>query len=137
MSLLGPLSNLLNADDGVTRDAGQQRGLVGMASELLGSAGGMSGLVAALSAGGLGEQVKTWLGDGPNASVSAGELEAALGSEKIQQLAAKFGLDPAAAATQLSAFLPGLLDKLSPGGETPADGDVMKQVTGLLGGLMK
>ena len=136
MDILGNLTNLFDGDD-TPDDATEQGGLVGMASELLGGAGGMSGLVGALQQGGLGDQVQSWLGNGANAAVSADQLKSALGDEKIQALASKFGVDPATASTQLSAFLPGLMDKLSPGGSTPEDGDVMKQVTGLLGKFMK
>lgn len=136
MSILGQLTDLFDGDD-TPDDAKEQGGLVGMASELLGNAGGMSGLVGALQSGGLGDQVQSWLGSGANASVSAEQIQGALGDERIQGLAAKFGVNPETAATQLSAFLPGLMDKLSPGGAVPEDADVVKQVSGLLSGFLK
>lgn len=136
MSILGPLNDLLSGDD-TPGDAQGQSGLVGMASSLLTQAGGMTGLLATLKAGGLGDEVQSWLGDGANAPVSGEQLEVALGPEKIQEVAAKLGLEGTAAANQLAAFLPGLIDKLSSGGAANEDGDVMKQVTGLLGGLLK
>lgn len=136
MSLLGQITDLLDGDDDSGNGA-DKKGLLEMATGLMGETGGMSGLVSALQDGGLGDQVKSWLGNGANVSVSADQLRSALGDDKIATIAAKFGLDTDAAASQLSNFLPGLMDKLSPDGNAPADGDVMKQVTGLLSGFLK
>lgn len=136
MSLLGQITDLLNGDD-TPGDGSDKGGLMGLAAGLIGDTGGMSGLIASLQDGGLGDQVKSWLGNGANVAVSAEQLRGALGDEKIAALAAKFGVNPDTAASQLSGLLPGLMDKLSPEGTAPADGDVMKQVTGLLSGFLK
>ena len=136
MSLLDSLGDLFDGDD-KPGDAKGQGGLVGMAQELLGQKGGMSGLVASFAAGGLGAKVQSWLGDGANESLSEDELKASLGEDTIRQAAEKNGVDPDTASAQLSAFLPGLMDKLSIGGVLKGDDDVMGQVSGLLGRLMK
>ena len=140
MSILGQISDLLDGGDArrdVPRDADQQRGLVGMASGLLGTMGGMSGLLGTLRANGLGDQVQSWIGDGANVSISADQLRGALGEERIRTLAAKFGVNPETAATQMAGLLPGLVDKLSSDGKVREDNDVVQQVTGLLSGFLK
>ena len=79
--------------------------------------GGLSGLVEKLKAGGLGEQVASWIGAGGNLPVSAEQIQAALGSGVVADLAAKAGIDPAAISGQVASLLPGLIDKLTPDGQ--------------------
>ena len=136
MSLLDSIGDLFDSDD-TPGDAKGQGGLVGMAQDLLGQKGGMMGLIGAFTAGGLGAKVQSWLGDGANEPLSAEELEASLGEHTIRDAAAKNGVDPETASAQLSAFLPGLLDKLSVGGQAKTDGDVMGQLTGLMNRFLK
>lgn len=79
--------------------------------------GGLPGLLDKLKEGGLGEQVASWVGDGPKLPVTAEQIQAALGSDVLGQLAQKTGLDPAAISGQVAEVLPGIVDKLTPHGE--------------------
>ena len=86
---------------------------------------------------GLGDVAKSWVGTGENMPISAEQLSQVLGSGAIGDIASKLGVEPGAAAGQLSEMLPGLIDKLTPNGEAPAGGlgnagDLM----GMLGGLL-
>ena len=76
----------------------------------------MGGIVEKLKQGGLGDQVSSWLGDGDNAPVSADQLTNALGADKMGEMASKLGMDSGSAAETLSQAMPGLMDKLSSGG---------------------
>ena len=76
----------------------------------------MGAIAEKLSSGGLGDQVKSWLGDGENASVSADEMASALGPDKMGEVASKLGVDSGAAAESLSKAMPALVDKMSAGG---------------------
>src|SRR6185437_15877389 len=49
--------------------------------------GDMQGPVNQLQQGGLGDQVKSWLGNGSNMPVMADQLRAALGNDQVKQLA--------------------------------------------------
>ena len=112
--------------------------------------GGVQGLVGQLQSSGLGEQVSSWVGTGENARVDPSKLTAALGPERVQAVAAKAGVSVEQAATSMSALLPQLVDKLTPGGQIPgaeqaadlakripgAEG-VTDEVTGLLSGLLR
>ena len=56
----------------------------------------------------------------------------------IARLARKLGVSPATAAGQLSNVLPGLIDYLTPQGQTPAGGlGDTSDLLGLFGGLMQ
>lgn len=79
--------------------------------------GGLSGLVDKLKEGGLGEQVASWVGTGGNLPVSAEQIQSALGSGVLADLAAKAGIDPAAMSGHVAELLPGLIDKLTPDGQ--------------------
>jgi uncharacterized protein YidB (DUF937 family) len=81
--------------------------------------GGLQGLVQAFQQGGLGHLVASWVGTGENLPISAEQLQAVLGSERLQALAASIGLDPQQVAAQLAQLLPQVVDRLTPNGEIP------------------
>ena len=66
-----------------------QSSLSGLISSLMGGqgTGGLAGLVQQLSQGGLGDQVKSWVGTGTNQPVTPEALSGALGQDKIAAFA--------------------------------------------------
>ena len=76
----------------------------------------MNGIMEKMKAGGLGEQLESFLGDGENQEISADQVKSAFGEEGLSNVANKLGVDTDAAASQLKDILPGLLDKASSGG---------------------
>ncbi|MBW4048623.1 MAG: DUF937 domain-containing protein [Proteobacteria bacterium] len=97
--------------------------------------GGLSGLVEKFKSGGLGDLVQSWIGTGQNQSISAEQIQQVLGSDTIQKLASKAGVDPSQAASTLSQVLPQLVDKLSPNGQVP-EGNLLDEGLGLLKGTL-
>ena len=84
-----------------------------------GSQGGLSAIVAKLQQAGLGDQVKSWLGNGQNLPITAQQLQEVLGSDAVRQLAAKYNI-PVDQITQILAQqLPNAVDKASPDGKLP------------------
>src|ERR1700730_12188153 len=55
-----------------------------------GGQGGLSAIVAKLQQAGFGDQVKSWIGTGQNLPITAEQLQQALGSDTVKQLAARF-----------------------------------------------
>ena len=104
--------------------------------------GGLDGLVTTLRAGGLDQEVDSWVSTGANQQVDPQRLGDALGPETVQRLSNKTGLDVAALLPLLAAFLPQLINMLTPNGETPSGGlngalgGGLGDLGGLLGGLM-
>jgi uncharacterized protein YidB (DUF937 family) len=78
--------------------------------------GGVQGIITQLEQKGLGGTVRSWVGTGPNQPITADQIHQALGSDTVQQLAAKVGLSPQDLAAKLSTVLPQAIDKLTPGG---------------------
>ena len=119
-------------------------GLLKMGQQLLGdklgdNAGGMmealsgltsgegldlGGIMEKMKAGGLGDQLESFLGDGENAEMSEDQVKSAFGEEGLSNVANKLGVDSDTAASQLKDILPGLLDKASSGG------NLMESLTG-------
>ena len=85
---------------------GQLEGAVlpAVLSEVLGSGsqGGLSAIVAKLQQAGLGDQVKSWIGNGQNLPITAEQLQQVLGSDTVRQLAARYNI-PVDQITQILA----------------------------------
>ena len=79
--------------------------------------------------------MSSWVGTGANQAVSGEAIQQALGSDKIQELAAKAGISSEALSSGLAQMLPGVVDKLTPNGEVPS-GDLMEQGLALLKGKL-
>lgn len=84
--------------------------------------GGVRGVVAELEKTGLGEKVKSWVSTGPNLPVSAEQIQQALGSDRVKELGAKFGIPVDKVAAALAEYLPVAVDKATPEGELPQEG---------------
>lgn len=120
----------------------QQQG-ASMISNVLNQMGGIGGLVNTMSQAGLGDQVQSWIGTGANQPVSADQLNSALGSDTIANIAQQMGVDPGQASGVLAQMLPELINHLTPNGQVPQGGvasgqtnagDLMGMLGGLLGG---
>lgn len=130
-SVLGAVSGQLQQQGGLTSVLG---GLLADNGEM----GGLGGLIEKFKQGGMGDQVKSWIGNGQNLPITAEQITQILGSDTVRNIARQLGIDPDQAAQQLSAMLPGLIDKLTPHGEAPAGGlgnsnDLMSMLGGFLG----
>jgi uncharacterized protein YidB (DUF937 family) len=91
-------------------------------SEVLGSKdgqGGLSAIVAKLEQAGLGDQVKSWIGNGQNLPITADQLQQALGSDTAKQLAARFNIPLDQLTKILAQQLPLAVDHASPDGTLP------------------
>jgi uncharacterized protein YidB (DUF937 family) len=67
--------------------------------------------------------------EGPNAQLTDGEVERALGSDKVKQIANEAGVPESEAKSGLAKMLPDMIDKLTPEGMLPEG--IEKQVGGL------
>ncbi len=106
--------------------------------------GGLQQIIGQLQNSPIGEQVNSWLGTGPNETVSAEQVKEAM-PNAVEDLAQETGMSAEQVSTSISELLPNLIDKLSPTGQLPgADQvtDVIKnlpggdQLSGMLGGLL-
>ena len=82
--------------------------------------GGIQGVVAEFEKTGLGQQAKSWVGTGPNLSISAEQIQQALGSQAVKDLGSKFGIPVDKVAELLAKYLPTAIDKSTPDGKLPS-----------------
>ncbi|CAJ0774260.1 hypothetical protein LMG7141_00109 [Ralstonia condita] len=134
--LFGSLGGLLGAAGGAgalgSLLGGAGGGLGGLLGGLLGGGGnadqaaigGLGPLQQILEQAGLGEQVKSWIGNGQNLPVSGEQITQALSGtgalEEVSKLAAHFGINEGDLANQLAEGLPEAVNHLTPQGALPA-----------------
>lgn len=118
-------------------DLGGMAGALGGLLANNGELGGLGGLVSKFEQAGLGNVVQSWIGKGENAPVSGGQLQDALGSDVISNIAGKLGMNAATLLPLLATLLPTLIDQLTPNGKVPEEGvgnqnDLLASLSGLL-----
>ena len=94
--------------------------------------GGLAGLVQNFEQKGMGGMVQSWIATGPNPPVTSDQLTHVLGSDAIKNIAAKAGISPDQAGSQLAAILPGLIDKLTPNGHAGDAGGLLSAAMNML-----
>jgi uncharacterized protein YidB (DUF937 family) len=94
-------------------------GIPALLSNALTQAGGMQGILAKLQAGGLGAQVSSWVGTGTNLPISGAQIQAALGDQHVQQIAASLGIPTDKVLAFLEQHLPAAVDHATPDGTLP------------------
>lgn len=85
-------------------------------SQALGEMGGVQGVIGKLQQAGLGDQVSSWLGKGPNQPVTPDAIGSALGHGKLGEVAAKLGIPQDQLSELIAHALPSLVDRISPHG---------------------
>lgn len=82
--------------------------------------GGLGQLVDLFKTNGQGEKAESWVSTGPNAPITAPQLETALGADVIDGLVKQTGLSREELLSRLGKVLPEAVDKLTPEGKIPA-----------------
>jgi len=134
---MGLLDSILGAMSGKSDASGQAAPLIGVLSGLLAQSGGLQGLANKFSQSGQGDTFSSWVGVGENQSISANQIQNVLGSEQVNALAAKMGVDPAQASNFLAEYLPNIVDKLTPTGKVDPNADHQQGLTALLPSLLQ
>jgi uncharacterized protein YidB (DUF937 family) len=84
--------------------------------------GGLGGVISMFENAGLGQLAQSWIGGGPNQSVSPEQLRRVFGGDRIRSMAAQSDLPEESFLGQLSHHLPAVVDQLTPGGRLPEEG---------------
>jgi uncharacterized protein YidB (DUF937 family) len=93
--------------------------MVTVVNGLIEKHGGVQGVINQLRTNGLGPTVNSWIADGPNELVTAGQVHQAFGEQTISDLAAKSGLTTQELTAKLAQVLPHAVDALTPNGQVP------------------
>ncbi len=118
MSMFQDLLGKLAAGQSGESEAG------GLLSQLLGAKGeGVHELLGKMKEQGLGDVVNSWISKGKNLAIDPEKFNEILGSDQMKALAQRLGLPQDKIADLLAKHLPGIVDKMSPEGELPAEAE--------------
>lgn len=132
MGLLDIVGGLIGGQAG----GNSQSALITTALEFINNQpGGLNGLIEKFKAGGAGDIIGSWVGNGQNQPISPDALQNVLGSDAIGAIASKFGVDPSMASTVLAQVLPHVVNHATPDGAVPADGQAQVDPSNVLGSL--
>ncbi len=132
---MGFLDTIIEKITGTRAPARGQAGMMEVVTELLSDpqTGGIQGLVSAFREKGMEDLVDSWIATGPNLPLSGEQLQAVLGSERVQFIAQRLGLSSSDAADALAKALPDAIDKLTPNGVLP-EGSLLEKGLAMLTG---
>ncbi len=134
---MGLLDSILGAVNKQGEAPGGASPLVGILGGLLEQSGGLQGLMGKFAQGGQGSTFSSWVGLGENQPISGDQIQKVLGSEQVNALAAKMGVDPAQASHFLAEYLPKVVDKLTPSGQVDPNADHQQGLADLLPALLQ
>jgi uncharacterized protein YidB (DUF937 family) len=100
--------------------AGQADAPVGQQSQ----PGGLDVLIKQFRQSGFGDVINSWISTGKNQPISPPQLRQALGEASVNDLSQQTGASQEDLLSQLSRYLPGVIDRLTPNGQLPNEADL-------------
>ena len=88
------------------------------------NANGLDLLINRFKQNGLEGVINSWIGTGSNQTISPPQLRQVLGPEEVKDLSQQTGASQDDLLSQLSKYLPGVIDKLTPSGRLPSETDL-------------
>jgi uncharacterized protein YidB (DUF937 family) len=134
---MGLFDSILGAASGKNAQPGEANPLIGVLGGLLAQSGGLQGLANKFSQSGQGNAFQSWVGMGENQPVSNDQIQNALGSEQVNAIATRMGVDPAIVSTFLAEYLPKIVDKLTPAGKIDPAADHQQGLAAMLPSLLQ
>jgi uncharacterized protein YidB (DUF937 family) len=89
---------------------------------------GLNDLLKQFEQSGQGDVASSWVGNGPNKSISPNDLSKALGADQINTLMAHTGLSRDALLQGLSQHLPDAINHLTPQGRVPTEQEAARML---------
>jgi uncharacterized protein YidB (DUF937 family) len=90
--------------------------------------GGLGGLLKQFQENGQGDIAHSWIGTGPNKTISEGDLASALGGDTLDTLSNQTGMGREDLLSGLSRQLPRFVDQLTPDGRVPSEDEAQRMV---------
>jgi uncharacterized protein YidB (DUF937 family) len=87
-------------------------------------AGGLDVLINQFKQSGLEDVINSWIGTGQNQAISPTQLRQALGQRTVNDLSRQSGAPQDDLLSQLSKYLPAVIDRLTPNGQLPEQADL-------------
>jgi len=129
-SILGAVSQQHDA-------TAQANPLMGIVGGLLAQSGGLQGLASKFAQSGQENAFQSWVGMGENQPISTNQIQSVIGSQQVNAIASRMGVDPATASTFLAEYLPKIIDKLTPAGKIDPAADHQQGLAAMLPSLLQ
>ena len=88
--------------------------------------GGLGGLLKQFQENGQGDVAHSWIGTGPNKTISDGDLASALGGDTLNTLSQQTGMGRDDLLEGLRQYLPRFVDQLTPDGRVPNEDEAQR-----------
>jgi uncharacterized protein YidB (DUF937 family) len=88
--------------------------------------GGLGGLLKQFQENGQGDVAHSWIGTGPNKTISEGDLASALGGDTLNTLSQQTGMGRDDLLQGLRQYLPRFVDQLTPDGRVPNEDEAQR-----------
>ncbi len=124
MGLLDQFGGAVGSVLGQGKGAGVSAVLLQQLIAMLSKPGALGNLTNAFQSAGLGNILQSWIGSGQNLPISADQVRKVLGAGTVDDLAKKAGMGESETTSALASLLPQVIDKISPGGNVPAQNDL-------------
>ena len=124
MGLLDQIGGAVGGALGQGKGGGIAAVLLPQLIAMLSKPGALGNLTSAFQGAGLGNVLQSWLGTGQNLPISGDQVKQVLGSGTVADLAKSAGIGESETSNALAGLLPQVIDKLSPGGSMPSQGDL-------------
>jgi len=131
---MGLLDQVGGALGGALGQGGVKAMLLQQLVAMLSKPGALQQLMGAFKGAGLENILQSWVGTGQNLPISGDQVKQVLGSGKVAELAQHAGVGESEASNLLASILPQVIDKITPGGNVPAQGE-LGNLMGSLGKL--
>jgi len=132
MGLLDQIGGMLGGHGQASgQSEGASKGLMQQVIGMLGAPGALNNLTSAFQGAGLGNVLQSWVGKGENLPISGDQVKQVLGSGTVADLGARAGLSESDTSNQLAGMLPQVIDKLTPDGKLPSQGDLSSSLSSL------
>ena len=95
-----------------------------------GTRGGLAGFLERFNRVGLGDTASSWVNSGTNTPLSNEQIESALGSDTLDEIANQAGTDYQTTVSASAYLIPRIVDNLTPEGVIPESGDVTSRIGG-------
>jgi uncharacterized protein YidB (DUF937 family) len=98
-----------------------QPGSIAAISRLFGG-NGVPGIMTAMQAKGMGNEVQSWVRNGKNLPVSGEDIKSVVDRQQLAEMARQQGTTPDELCENIAKVLPNLVDKATPNGQVPKQG---------------
>lgn len=127
----GAVGGMLGQGQAGAQSGAASSGLLQQVIGMLGTPGAMNKITSAFHGAGLDNVLQSWVGTGKNLPITGDQVKQVFGSGNVADLGARAGLNESDTSNALAGMLPQVIDRLTPNGQLPSEGDLSSRLSSL------